>query len=182
MRQSLRRLGKTAVVLPGIAVALTLTGCKQGQDAANSQPSDQASPSNPPVQTANPGSQSPPPPGTSEPASGPTRLTITVRSSAKADPVTRTLTCDPAGGNVPRAEAACAALAKVAIAKPDPFAPTPKGQMCTQIYGGPQVATVKGTYKGRDIDASFNRKNGCEVKRWTDITALLGATPKGDNH
>ncbi len=179
MRQSLRRLGKTAVVVPGIAVALTLGGCKEGQNA--SQPSDQASPSNPPVQTGPPGSQSPPP-GTSEPTSGPTKLTITVRSSEKAKPVTRTLTCDPAGGSVPRAEAACAALAKVAIAKPDPFAPTPKGQMCTQIFGGPQVATVKGTWKGRDVDATFSRKNGCEVKRWNDLTVLMGATPVGDNH
>ncbi len=180
MRQSLRRLGKTAVVVPGIAVALTLAGCKDGQNAANSQPSDQASPSNPPVQTAPPGSQSPPP-DSSAPASGPTKLTITVKAGDKAKPVTRTLTCDPAGGTVPRAADACAALAKVAVAKPDPFAPTPKGQMCTQIYGGPQTATVKGTLKGRPIDATFSRKNGCEVKRWNDLAALLGA-PHIVNH
>jgi uncharacterized Zn-binding protein involved in type VI secretion len=95
-----------------------------------------------------------------------------------ARPITRTLTCDPPGGNVPNAAAACAALNKVAAAKGgDPFAPTPKGQMCTQIFGGPQTATVKGTWKGRKVDATFGRKNGCEVKRWNDLAALFGPLP-----
>jgi hypothetical protein len=178
MRQPLSRLGRTAVVVPGIAAALILTGCKDGQGAAEVQPSDQASQ---PAQTATPatpGSQSP----TSQPAAPPlstakTKLTITVRAAPTAKPTTRTLTCDPPGGTVPHAADACAALAKAAKAKGDPFAPTPKGQMCTQIYGGPEVATVKGTWNGKPVDATFGRKNGCELKRWNDLAPLFGPVP-----
>jgi hypothetical protein len=37
---------------------------------------------------------------------------------------------------------------------------------CTEIYGGPQVAEVRGTFKGRRIQARFTRANGCEIDRW----------------
>jgi hypothetical protein len=175
MRQSLSRLGRTAVVVPGITAALILAGCKDDQGAVKGQPSDQASQSSGPAQTVTAGPPSSAAPGT--PASAKTRLTITVRMSPTAKPVTRTLTCDPPGGDVPRAPDVCAALARVAAAKPDPFAPTPKGQMCTQIYGGPQVATIKGVWNGRKIDATITRTNGCEIKRWNDLAALLGPAP-----
>jgi Subtilisin inhibitor-like len=100
-----------------------------------------------------------------------------------ADPITRTLTCDPVGGNTPNAASACAGLEKVAAAKGgDPFAPTPKGQMCTQIYGGPQTATVKGTWKGKKVDTTFGRKNGCETKRWNDLAALFGPLAHTPTH
>lgn len=179
MRQPLSRLGRTAIVVPGIVTALTLAGCKNDQGTATSQPSDQASQ---PAQGATPGSQTPapvskspiPPPGL-KPGAPATKLTITVRMAPKSGPITRTLTCDPSGGTVPNPAGVCAGLEKVAAAKAgDPFAPTPTGQMCTQIYGGPQTATVKGTYKGRKVDATFGRKNGCEIKRWNDLAVLFG--------
>ena len=37
---------------------------------------------------------------------------------------------------------------------------------CTQQYGGPETATVKGTLDGKEIDAKFSRVNGCEIARW----------------
>jgi hypothetical protein len=186
MRQSLSRLGRTAIVVPGVVTALTLTGCKDN-GTATSQPSGQASQ---PAQSTTPGSQSPapvsqtptPPPGGKTGTDG-TKLTITVRMSPTSPPITRTLTCDPAGGNAPNAAQACASLEKVAAAKGgDPFAPTPKGQMCTQIYGGPQTATVKGTWKGKKVDTTFGRKNGCEIKRWNDLAALFGPLPHTPTH
>ena len=174
MRQPLTRLGRTAIVVPGIAAALTLTGCKDSQGGAQVQPSDQTSSSvQPSAQPSTPpGSPSDAPTGA--PTAGKTHLTITVTASPKAKPVTRTLTCDPPGGDVPKAADACAALAKATTAKVDPFTPTPKHQMCTMIYGGPEVATVKGTWNGKKVDAKFDRKNGCEVKRWTEAVSLLG--------
>lgn len=188
MRHSLSRLGRTAIVVPGIVAALTLAGCKDDQGTA-SPPSDQASD---PVSSA-PGSQSPPPvsqiptpkppPGGDQPGGSGTKLTITVRMGPSAHPITRTLTCDPPGGDTPNAAGACAGLEKAAAAKAgDPFAPTPKGQMCTQIYGGPQTATVKGTWKGRKVDTTFARKNGCEVKRWNDLAALFGPLAHTPTH
>jgi subtilisin inhibitor-like len=184
MRQSLSRLGRTAIVVPGIVTALTLAGCKNDQGTATSQPSDQASQSAAPgSQSPAPGSESPTPPGGGQTGKSATKLTITVRMAPSAKPITRTLTCDPTGGNAPNAAQACAGLDKVAAAKGgDPFAPTPKGQMCTQIFGGPQTATVKGTYKGTKVDATFGRKNGCEVKRWNDLAAIFGPLAHTPTH
>jgi Subtilisin inhibitor-like len=182
MRQSLSRLGRTAIVVPGILTALTLTGCED-QGTATSGPSDQTSP---PVQSTTPGSQAPAPvsqPPTPLPGGSTTKLTITVRMSPTAHAITRTLTCDPPGGNVPDPAGTCAALTKVAAAKGgDPFAPTPPDQMCTQIFGGPQTATVKGTWKGRKVDTTFGRKNGCETKRWNDLAALFGPLAHTPTH
>ena len=44
---------------------------------------------------------------------------------------------------------------------------------CTQQYGGPEKATVKGTFKGEPVDAQFSRENGCEIARWEDAAPLL---------
>jgi hypothetical protein len=55
----------------------------------------------------------------------------------------------------------------------DPFAPLPEGAVCTQIYGGPQVAEVRGTYRGETVNARFNRTNGCEIERWDRIAFLF---------
>ncbi len=73
-----------------------------------------------------------------------------------------TLRCDPAGGTLPNADAACRAL----DALKDPFAPVPKDAMCTQIYGGPAVARVTGTFRDQRIDTTFRRTDGCQVDRW----------------
>jgi len=159
-------------------MAVALTGCKDGQGAAKVQPSDQ--PSQPSQTGASGAPGSPGAPGAGQPTSnGKTNLTVTMRASEKAKASTWTLTCDPVSGTLAHAKDACAALDKIAAAKGDPFAPTPEGQMCTQIYGGPQVATVKGTWNGKKIDATFNRKNGCELKRWNDLSVLLGPAPSG---
>jgi hypothetical protein len=41
------------------------------------------------------------------------------------------------------------------------------------IYGGPQTARVRGTYRGRKVEAVFNRKNGCEIARWKRVAFLF---------
>lgn len=63
----------------------------------------------------------------------------------------------------------CARLARVNA----PFAPVPKGVACAQIYGGPQVALVTGTYAGRRVWARFKRTDGCQIQRWNRIAFLL---------
>jgi hypothetical protein len=184
MRQSLSRLGRTAVVVPGIAAALALAGCKDnsGSSASGSSPpaSAPASSTAPGSASSAPGTPQPSPSGTltGRPVAPGTKLSIVVRMSPSAKPVTYTLGCSPPGGTVPHAADACAALVRAAAVKGgDPFAPTPKGQMCTQIFGGPQTATVTGTWNGKPVHATFSRKNGCEVKRWNDIAAIFGPLP-----
>jgi hypothetical protein len=70
----------------------------------------------------------------------------------------------------PENSEACAATDK--LTKTD-LAPTPEGQACTQIYGGPETATIKGTLHGENVDASFSRTDGCEIERWQTVEPLL---------
>jgi hypothetical protein len=76
-----------------------------------------------------------------------------------------TLDCPP--------DAEAEACRMLASAKDDLFAPVPKDVACNEIFGGPQVAEVRGTFRGRPLNARFNRTNGCEIERWERISFLL---------
>jgi len=80
-----------------------------------------------------------------------------------------TLRCGPAGGTLPHAPRACTRLA----ALDDPFAPVPKNEACTQIFGGPQTARITGRIRGRSVWATFNLRNGCQIARWRRLSFLL---------
>lgn len=106
----------------------------------------------------------------------PDRLTVTVVNTniTRADG-TYELKCDPAGGTHPEAKSACARLDEIAAENKDPFTPVPEGQMCTMQMGGPATARVTGTWHGRSVDATFSRKNGCEISRWQNLVPVLPA-------
>ncbi|MET9555130.1 SSI family serine proteinase inhibitor [Streptomyces sp. NPDC006645] len=106
----------------------------------------------------------------------PDRLTVTVADTniTRADG-TYELSCEPAGGSHPESASACARLDELAGESADPFAPVPKGQMCTMQMGGPATARVTGTWQGRSVDATFSRKNGCEISRWQNLVPVLPA-------
>jgi len=109
--------------------------------------------------------------GAAEP--GLTDLRITVWPQRKPGPSTqRTLRCDPGSGTLARPAGACRRLAAAA----KPFAPIPPDTACTQIYGGPQVALVAGTYRGTCIWTRFQRRNGCEIARWERLAFLFSFT------
>ena len=81
-----------------------------------------------------------------------------------------TLTCDPNAGTHPDPAAACAAL----DAHPEALHPVPGDVACTEIYGGDQVAEVKGTGPdGAALRAILNRSNGCEIARWDALAPVL---------
>jgi len=68
-----------------------------------------------------------------------------------------------------------AALAAVTQHGEDIFFPKPgPPRMCTQQYGGPQVAVVTGWYLGREVNSEFSRTDGCEIARWRAMAPLLG--------
>jgi hypothetical protein len=67
----------------------------------------------------------------------------------------------------------CGAVADI---DPKTFEPVPGDQACTQQYGGPETATVKGTLDGKEIDAKFSRENGCEIARWEAAKPLFEAS------
>lgn len=112
-----------------------------------------------------------PAPGSSA-STGGTELTIVVRDGPRRGERTYTLECDPAGGDHPDPEAACQSLRDLK----DPFTPVSPDAMCTEIFGGPQTATITGTFRGEPVNAEFSRTNGCEIARWDRHADLLVET------
>ena len=100
-----------------------------------------------------------------------TELEISVTPGGEAPTKVWTLNC-PDGGTLPNAAQACEQLLQL----DDPFAPVPKDRACTQIYGGPQEADVRGTFRGRPVEAHFDRGNGCEIERWDKVGFLFPGT------
>ncbi|WP_405726532.1 SSI family serine proteinase inhibitor [Streptomyces sp. NBC_01537] len=96
------------------------------------------------------------------------RLTVTVDDGA-GHAAMYELECHPAGGTHPDGQAACDRLDALG----GPAGPAPKGQMCTMIYGGPETATVVGSWAGAEVDARYSRTNGCETARWRDMAPVL---------
>ncbi|WP_051298954.1 hypothetical protein [Arthrobacter castelli] len=178
-------------LLPACASLLLLTACA---DSGSTEPGTKSPTATPPDSTAPtpPGTSASAPPETSASATpgssdstGPApdeghynvELRITVTPEPGAEPQKYLLQCDGTtpseASNVPKPEAACALVEKSARAlfftKPDPT------MQCTQQYGGPQTATVKGTVNGRPVQAEFARTDGCEISRWNAMEPILGA-------
>ena len=55
----------------------------------------------------------------------------------------------------------------------NPFAPIPRDAICTEQYGGPQVALITGTYRGRRIWTQLQNRNGCEIARFKRLSFLV---------
>ena len=112
------------------------------------------------------------PPPTTMQAGDATKLVIRSYPAGpahKAQVRTWTLSCNPARGTLPDRTNACRRL----LATRRPFRATPKDAACTQIYGGPALAYVRGTFRGAPVARWFNRKNGCEIERWERVRFLL---------
>jgi subtilisin inhibitor-like len=80
-----------------------------------------------------------------------------------------TLTCEPTAGTHPNPEEACQTL----LGNLDALAPVAPDMACTMIFGGPEQATVVGVVNGEQVDAEFNRSNGCELDRWDRMATVL---------
>ena len=106
---------------------------------------------------------------TESPAGTPAQLaelTVTV-DDGSSEPKTTDVSCNAADDSE-----ACQAVADM---DPKTFEAVPGNQACTQQYGGPETATVKGTLNGETIDAKFSRVNGCEITRWDAAKPLFEA-------
>jgi hypothetical protein len=49
-------------------------------------------------------------------------------------------------------------------------------EVCTEIYGGPQVARVTGSVGSKRVARRFDRTNGCRISEWDRLSPLL---PRG---
>lgn len=94
---------------------------------------------------------------------------ISLAADAKTAPTTWRLTCVPSGGNHPDPAGACAAIE----ANPDPFGPVKPDTACTEIYGGPAVATITGYRDGARVDAKYTRTDGCQIARWDALAVVI---------
>lgn len=95
-------------------------------------------------------------------------LTVTVDDDgAKGAAAPRELELDCAQ---PTDSQACGAAAGVSAAD---VSQRRSDTACTDIYGGPEEATIKGTIRGATVDATFKRTDGCEIARWEKVQALL---------
>jgi hypothetical protein len=51
----------------------------------------------------------------------------------------------------------------------------PPGLSCTEIYGGPETVNVSGTVKGRQVEFTRTRADGCQIYQydlWKEIAGL----------
>lgn len=72
------------------------------------------------------------------------------------------------------AEAACAFLTTSSDAQRRLVEGPNPGLLCTEIYGGPEVARVQGQVDGQAVDESIDRTDGCGIADWDLLGPLLG--------
>lgn len=98
-------------------------------------------------------------------------LTISIEHP-EADTVTYGITCKPDGATLEGvdldADAACAALGDPDVQSLLIDGP-PANRICTEIYGGPDVAGITGTLVGESVSTRIDRTNGCGISDWDDV-------------
>jgi hypothetical protein len=181
-------LRKLLFQLMGLLLATgLLSACTAGPDASGPAPTSPAASASSPAASAPapdtetsvpaPAPSSPPAPSAG-PGAGNAELAIMVKPSDAEPAVNYTLVCQngvpAAESKHPTAQAACTALKNNAAL----LSPPTKGtaQACTEQYGGPQQATVTGIVDETPVDATFARRNGCEISAWDAAKDILGAS------
>jgi Subtilisin inhibitor-like len=84
---------------------------------------------------------------------------------------TTSLTCNPPGGTHPRPAKACERI----LALEDPFGPLPYEMPCKLAASGPEAAVVRGGFRGKAVEARFDRSDSCETIRWERIAIVFAA-------
>lgn len=108
------------------------------------------------------------------------RIDLTIVGGTDDDPAswTHRLTCDADGASgegITDPDAACEVVRSDA-GRAALFPATDR--MCTQVYGGPEVAVISGDLEGQPVQASIRRNDGCGIADWQALQALLPA-PEG---
>jgi hypothetical protein len=93
--------------------------------------------------------------------------------------ISGSIRCDagePTGTGVYATAAAdlCGKLADRGVELADLSKPDPAGRICTEIYGGPQHASIRGTIDGVPIKVDVKRTDGCGIETWRRLGWLLG--------
>jgi hypothetical protein len=123
--------------------------------------------------------------GTSTTVLGSVNGSLALRIDREDSGDTATLSCaglEASGSSWLADPAAAQAACQVITGNPDAKARLVNGPamgiMCSQIYGGPEKATVTGMIDGKTVNTSFHRADGCGVTDWTLLQPLLGSPNK----
>ncbi len=95
-------------------------------------------------------------------------LHITVQSGRARRPSHWTLTCDPAGGTHPHADAACAAL----LADQEPVRADRRGPKCPMILANARRSPSTGTWYGARVDRTIV-DGGCTMATWSKLNQVV---------
>ncbi len=114
------------------------------------------------------------------PAASPSaHLTVTTDTGPPAGPLVHaqaSLRCGPrptaTGFLRASARRACRSVASGAVATV--AAAARRHRVCTQVYGGPQRATIAGRVGGRTVKLTVTRTDGCGIADWDRLRPLLG--------
>jgi hypothetical protein len=112
-----------------------------------------------------------------------------VRAAAASSPTVHlSIRYDPGSGGAKTATVRCgrkatatgflrtqaAKACRIARSRATVLTTSPAGdQICAQIYGGPQTASVTGKVGKHKVDRRFARADGCQVADWTELQGLL---------
>ncbi len=102
-------------------------------------------------------------------------LTITIEHP-DADTVDYRVTCADGTATIEglddlSAEAACVRLSIPEVQDRLITPPLPGDRVCTEIYGGPDTAHIRGTLDGQPVDTVIDRTNGCGISDWDTLLA-----------
>jgi hypothetical protein len=100
------------------------------------------------------------------------------RRSARTTELTVRVWPEGRGGPVRERRVECPGAAICGELSVEMLAPVPRDMACTAIYGGPGVARVTGTLRGKRVDERFTLEDGCQIARWERNRDLLGP-PQG---
>lgn len=126
------------------------------------------------------------PPATTEPVREATaNLQIDYRHDGAGVSFGYGIECGPEAddvvGDAERAEvdaaAACAALDEPAVVQR--LVEGPGDEICTEQYGGDDVADITGTVSGEHVDTTVDRADGCGISDWDDLLDALLPPPVG---
>ena len=102
------------------------------------------------------------------PGQGESSLTVTLDPDGpdgNAEELTEEVSCeDGSGGPV------CEAVAAIDVDALEPVSPN---VACTEIFGGPDTASLEGSIEGETVDVDLTRANGCEIERFDAAIPLL---------
>lgn len=83
--------------------------------------------------------------------------------------ISKKLVCSPVGGSIKNSKSICGKLIKLS----NPFPKANADEVCAELYMGPEKAVVKGIWKGKNVNLTFDKTNSCTNSRWQALSFLF---------